>query len=46
MRKKTLYQKSSVVLNQEIGNKPNWTLEDIKNHEKLLIDAALKIFRP
>ena len=46
VRKKTLYQKSSVVLNQEIGNKLNWTLSDVEGHEDFLIDAALKIFRP
>ncbi|ACB52631.1 hypothetical protein cce_3283 [Crocosphaera subtropica ATCC 51142] len=46
LRKKTLYQQSSVFLNKEIGNKPHWTLEEISNHEDFLIDAAVKIFRP
>ena len=43
--KKSLYQKSSVVLTQEIGSKTAWTKSEIEAHQKLLIDAAVAIFR-
>ncbi|WP_287734538.1 HNH endonuclease family protein [Microcystis sp. M113S1] len=43
--KKPLYQKSSVLLTQEIGSKTAWTKSEIEAHQKLLIDAAVAIFR-
>jgi uncharacterized protein with ParB-like and HNH nuclease domain len=43
--KKLLYQKSSVLLTQEIGSKTAWTKSEIEAHQKLLIDAAVAIFR-
>lgn len=44
--KKSLYQASSVVLTQEIGSKASWTKTEVEDHENLLINAALAIFRP
>ena len=44
--KKSLYQNSSVVLTREIGEKTNWKIDEIVNHQDLLIDIAIKIFRP
>lgn len=46
LHKKHLYEKSSVLLTQEIGTKTSWTLSEIENHENLLIEAAIKIFIP
>ncbi len=45
-RKRTLYQNSSVMLTKEIGEKATWTKNEIENQQNLLIDAAVKIFRP
>ena len=44
--KAPLYQKSSVLLTQEIGAKPIWAQTEIDDQKQLLIDAALKIFLP
>jgi Protein of unknown function DUF262/Protein of unknown function (DUF1524) len=44
--KAPLYQKSSVLLTQEIGAKTIWTQIEIDDQKQLLIDAALKIFLP
>jgi uncharacterized protein with ParB-like and HNH nuclease domain len=46
LTKKHLYQRSSVVLTQEIGTKTHWTVTEIESHERLLIDAAIAIFHP
>jgi len=46
IQKKPLYQNSSVMLTKEIGEKTSWTKNEIENHQDLLIDAAVKIFRP
>lgn len=44
--KQPIYQTSSVLLTQEIGIKTAWTPQEIADHKNLLIDAAVKIFRP
>ncbi len=44
--KKTLFQQSSVELTKNIGLKPVWTKQEIANHKNMLIDIALKVFRP
>lgn len=44
--KKSLYRNSSVVLTREIGEKTNWKINEIENHQDLLINIAIKIFRP
>ena len=44
--KQPIYQTSSVLLTQEIGIKTVWTQQEIADHKNLLIDAAIKIFRP
>jgi hypothetical protein len=44
--KQPIYQTSSVLLTQEIGIKTAWTQQEIEDHKNLLIDAAVKIFRP
>ena len=42
-----VYQKSSVeVTKEEVGKKTAWTLQEIEVHKELLIDIALKVFRP
>lgn len=44
--KKPLYQASSVDLTQKIGLNITWTHLEIEAHKNLLVDAAIKIFRP
>lgn len=44
--KQPIYQTSSVLLTQEIGMNTAWTQQEIADHKNLLIDAAVKIFRP
>ncbi len=44
--KQPIYQTSSVLITQEIGMKTAWTQQEIADHKNLLIDAAVKIFRP
>lgn len=44
--KAPLYQRSSALLTQEIGSQTAWTRNEIDSHQRLLIDAALKIFIP
>lgn len=44
--KKTLFQQSSVQLTKDIGLKPAWTEQEIKNHKDMLINIALKVFYP
>ncbi|NEQ69548.1 MAG: DUF262 domain-containing protein [Symploca sp. SIO2D2] len=44
--KKPLYQASSVDLTKEIGLNQNWGQSEVEAHKKLLIDAAVQIFRP
>ena len=46
IQKRSLYQNSSVMLTKEIGEKATWTTNEIENQQNLLIDAAVKIFRP
>jgi hypothetical protein len=46
LTKKHLYQRSSVVLTQEIGTKTDWTVTEIEIHQQSLIDAAIAIFHP
>lgn len=46
IQKRELYQNSSVILTKEIGEKTTWTKNEIENQQNLLIDAAVKIFRP
>ncbi|MBS9386231.1 MAG: HNH endonuclease [Dolichospermum sp. BR01] len=46
LTKKHLYQRSSVVLTQEIGTKTDSTLTEIEIHQQSLIDAAIAIFHP
>ncbi len=44
--KKPIYAASSVVLTQEIGAKAAWTTAEVLDHQQLLINVALKVFRP
>jgi hypothetical protein len=46
IQKRSLYQNSSVILTKEIGEKTIWTKNEIENHQNLLINAAMTIFRP
>lgn len=46
IQKRSLYQNSSVILTKEIGEKTSWTKKEIENHQNLLIDIAITIFRP
>lgn len=46
IQKRKLYQNSSVILTKQIGEKTTWTKKEIENHQNLLIDATIAIFRP
>ena len=43
--KKNIYQRSSVKMLQEIGQKPDWTKADIEYSKNNMLNMALKIFR-
>ena len=45
LTKKPIYKRSSVFLTKdEIGEKADWTLNEINSHKRLLIDIGMKIF--
>ncbi|ARV63344.1 hypothetical protein BZZ01_31835 [Nostocales cyanobacterium HT-58-2] len=44
--KRSLYQASSVLLTRNLAKNAAWGEQEIKNHKKLLIDIALRVFYP
>lgn len=44
--KRVIYESSAVLLTKEIAQKTDWTQKAINDHQKLLIDIALKVFNP
>jgi hypothetical protein len=43
--KKAIFEKSPLVLNQEVAKNPNWTDSIVRARQKDLEDVALKVFR-